>query len=139
MLSSSASSAPRASSTSPMTTFAPSSRNLRTVASPIPEHPPVIIAVRPSSRGPVIELPSLVLGDEDVLLLGERVRRIRSEFPAEAGLLVAAERRPVPHRGVRIDAQVPGLDRSGDPQCTPDIAREDRTRQPVLGVVGKSD
>ena len=42
-------------SMSPSTTFAPSAANLRAVAKPIPEHPPVITAVLPSNR-PAISL-----------------------------------------------------------------------------------
>src|SRR3954449_8069728 len=118
-----------------MTRFAPSSRNRRTVAKPIPEQPPVITAVRPSSRGPVMSCVLLVvvvtvvvsvLSDEDVLLLGERVGRVRSELPAETGLLVAAERGPVADRGVRVDRQVAGLDAPGHAQRPPDVAGEDR-------------
>ncbi len=79
----------------------------------------------------------LVAGDEDVLLLGERVRRVRAELPAEAGLLEAAERRPVAHRRVRVDAEVAGLDPARDPQRPADVAGEDRAGQAVLGVVGE--
>ena len=78
-------------------------------------------------------------GDEDVLLLGERVRGVRAELAAEAGLLEAAERRPVAHRGVRVDAEVAGLDAARDPQRPAEVAGEDRAGQPVLGVVGQRD
>ena len=53
--------------------------------------------------------------EEDVLLVGERVQRVRAELAAEAGLLEAAERRRVAHRRVRVDRQVAGLDRRGRP------------------------
>ena len=43
-------------------------------------------------------------------------RRVRAELAAEAGLLVAAERRPVADAGVRVDAEVAGLDAARDPQ-----------------------
>src|ERR1051325_2000303 len=99
---------------SPMTTRAPSSTKRRTVASPMPLHPPVTTAVRPSMRPAMSVCLSLLsvpasVGDEDVLLLGERVRRVGAELAAEAGLLVAAERRPVAHRGVAVDRPVAGL------------------------------
>src|SRR5580704_19206271 len=58
---------------------------------------------------------SLVSRDEDVLGLGERVRGVRPELTAEAGLLEAAKRRPVPHRGMRVHRQVPALHRPGHP------------------------
>ena len=102
------SSCPRWSSMSPMTTLAPSSVKRCTVARPIPEQPPVMTATLPSSR-PAMSAPSLV-ADEDVLLLGERVGRVRAELAPEARLLEATERRPVAHRRVRVDAEVAGLD-----------------------------
>src|SRR5215216_4306021 len=123
--SSATSSSPLVSSTSPMTTFAPSSRNRRTVASPIPEQPPVMTATRPSRRPAISALPS-VLRDEDVLLLGERVGRVRTELPAEAGLLVAAEGRPIAHRRVRVHAEGADLDPARHPQRPADVAGEDR-------------
>src|SRR3954454_22360363 len=136
-----------------MTTCAPSSTKRRTVASPMPEHPPVTTATLPCSRpaifpprgdrastpgrAPVSAIggrpsvaghrcrPSvvghrwsatggracrdLVAGDEDVLLLGEGVRGVGAELAAETGLLEAAERRPVAHCRVRVDAEVAGL------------------------------
>src|ERR1700712_332223 len=94
---------------SPMATLAPSSVNRSTVARPIPEHPPVMTATLPSSRPAMCTpLPSLV-ADEHVLLLGERVRRVRTELTAEAGLLEPAERRPVADGGVRVHTEVAGL------------------------------
>ena len=124
------------------TTCAPSSTNRRTVARPMPEHPPVTTATLPSRR-PAMVLSSLsqpvVADDEDVLLLGERVRGVRAELAAEPGLLVAAERRPVAHRRVRVHAEVAGLDAARDPQRPADVAGEDRAGQAVLGVVGQRD
>ena len=66
------------------------------------------------------------MGDEDVLLLGERHRGVRTELAAEPGLLVPPERRPVPHRGVGVHAEVAGLDGAGDPQ-TPNSAAVNKT------------
>src|SRR5436190_20104057 len=82
---------------------------------------------------------SLLVGDEHVLLLGERVRCVGAELAAEAGLLVAPERRPVAHRGVAVHAEVAGLDATRDPQRPPEVVRVDRPGEPVLGVVGQGD
>src|SRR5262245_21174357 len=140
---------------SPMTSFAPSAANRRTVASPIPEQPPVTTATRPSMR-PATSVPfqwswsrqarpttgscDLRSGrDEDVLLLGERVRRVRAELPAEPGHLVATERRPVADAGVAVDAEVAGLHPTGDAQRTPEVLGEDRPGQAVVGVVRQGD
>ena len=129
----------------------------RTVASPMPEQPPVTTATRPSMRPATRVPPSGARGldeldrrwgavddrqvrDEDVLLLGERVRRVRAELPAEAGLLVAAERRPVADARVAVHAEVA---RSATPRETrsaaAEVRGEDRARQPVVGVVGQGD
>src|SRR4029077_8572853 len=72
--------------------------------------------------------PSLV-GDEDVLLLGERQGGVRTELPAEAGLLVAAEGSPVADRRVGVDAEVAGLDAPRDPQPAARAAGEDAPSQ----------
>src|SRR5689334_17983205 len=85
---------------SPMTTFAPSSTNRRTVARPMPEPPPVMTETR---------------------------------------LLVAAERRPVADRRVRVDAEVAGLDGARDPQAAAEVVGEDRAGESVLGVVRLGD
>src|SRR6201747_1730129 len=113
---------PRASSRSATTPWAPSSANRCTVARPMPEQPPVTTATFPSRR-PVMfsSLPrSTAVGEVDVLLLGERVGRVGSELTSEAGLLVATERRPIAHRGVRVHRQVAGLDAA----CHPERAAE---------------
>ena len=54
------------------------------------------------------------------------------ELAAEPGLLEAAERRRVAHRGVRVDRQVAGLDAAGDAQRAADVAGPDRAGQAVL-------
>ena len=77
--------------------------------------------------------------DEDVLLLGERVRGLGPELASQAGLLEAAERRPVPDRGVGVDTEVARLDRACHAQGATDVAGEDRPRQAVLRVVGEPD
>src|SRR5687768_16572376 len=118
---------------SPMTTFAPSATKRRTVARPMPEQPPVTTA----TRSWILPAMSLLVSDEDVLLLGERHRGVRTELPAEAGLLVATERRPVADRRVGVDAEVAGVDRPGDAEATPEVVGEDRAGQAVLRVVGE--
>src|SRR3954465_2224119 len=129
--------APPSSSMSPMTSLAPSAANRRTVARPIPEHPPVITATRPSMRPATW---SFLSGrDEDVLLLGERIWRVRAELPAEAGHLVAAERRPVADARMAVHTEVARLDTARDPQCAAQAAGVDRPRQPVLRVVRQRD
>src|SRR5690606_23109418 len=159
---------PRSVSISPMTTCAPSAANRFAVASPMPEHPPVMTATRPSRRPAMDEIPfpvrrflyDAVLGcsgsgracgarpccgaaasgrDEHVLLLGESVGGVGAEFPAEAGLLVAAEGRPVPDGRVRVHRQVAGTHTAGDPQRPADVAGEDGAGQAVFGVVGHGD
>ena len=64
---------------------------------------------------------------------------VGAELAAEAGLLEAAERRPVAHRGVRVHRQVAGLDPAGDPDRAADVAGPDRPGQAVRGVVGQRD
>src|SRR5580658_1538771 len=98
---------PAASSMSTATTRAPSAASLRALARPIPLPAPVMTATRSCNRCCIKT--SLLCRDEDVLGLGERVRRVRAELAAQAGLLEPAERRPVPHRGVRVHRQVAGL------------------------------
>src|SRR5439155_12701396 len=126
---------PASALTSTTTTVAPSAANRRTVASPMPLPPPVTTATRSRNRS----VNSILRVDEDVLHVGERGQRVRAEFAPEAGLLHAAERRPVPHRGVRVDAQRAGLDRPGHPQRPAQVAGPQRSGQPVLGVVGHPD
>src|SRR6266498_4288700 len=118
----------------PMTT-APSSANLLAEASPMPLAAPVITATLSCKRFTSVPL----CGDEHVLGLGEGRQGVRPQFPAEAGLLDAAERRPVPHRGMRVDRQLAGLDPTGDPHGTTDVLGPDRPGQAVLGVVGQPD
>src|SRR6187549_1004710 len=100
MPASAASAFPLASSRSPTATCAPSSRKRFTVASPIPEHPPVTTATLPSSL-PMGRLTFLSVCrsvcEEDVLLLGERGGRVRPQLTAEAALLEAPEGGPVAH------------------------------------------
>ena len=52
----------------------------------------------------------LLVTDEDVLDLSERVGRVGTELAAQTGLLEPAERCPVAHGRMRVDAQVSGLD-----------------------------
>src|SRR4051794_29206113 len=133
-----------------MTTFAPSATNRRTVARPMPEQPPVMTATRSWMRPATLMIPFGLrgltssttggsVGDEDVLLLGERHGGVRTELPAEAGLLVATERRPVADRRVRVDAEVAGLDAARDPQPATEVAGVDGAGEAVLGVVRLRD
>src|SRR5262245_13840987 len=127
---------PPASSTSPTTTRAPSAARRRTDASPIPLAPPVTTATRSVSRSMDLPLGSgagggrRVGGDEDVLDLGERVEGVGPQLPPQARALEPAERRPVPHRGMRVDRQVAALDPAGDPQRAAHVLGPDRAGQP---------
>src|SRR3954447_3679030 len=106
---SSACAVPPASSRSATTTCAPSAANRRALARPIPLAAPVMTVTFPSSlpatAPPLGPSPSLGC-EEDVLHVGEGVQRVRPQLAAEAGLLHPAERRPVPHRGIRVHRQV---------------------------------
>src|SRR6516162_747926 len=130
---SSAAAFPVSPSMSTATILAPSAASLRTLASPMPLPAPVMTATRSRRRCmgadhslclvrlpvpgyPGIRIaPSYIGGNEHVLGLGEGVEGIRPQFPPQAGLLEAAERRPVPDRGVRVDRQVAGLHRARHP------------------------
>ena len=77
---------------------------------------PVMTATRPCQalhRSCYVAHSSVAM--KTFLVSVKAVRRVRAELAAEAGLLEAAERRPVAHRGVRVDRQVAGLDRRGPP------------------------
>src|SRR3954471_7242605 len=127
---------PASTSTSTHTTCAPSAAKRRAVARPMPLPAPVTTAFLPSRRpGTVL----LLRRDEDVLGLGERERRVRTEFPAQPGRLEAAERRPVPHRGVRVDREVAGVDGARDADRPADVPRPDRAGEAELAVVGDAD
>src|SRR6266700_2882436 len=92
---------PAASSMSTATTCAPSAANRRAAASPIPLPAPVMTTVLPSNRCTFSPEPCLFIRcDKHVLDFGECVGGVRAELTAEAGLLEAAERRPVAHRGM---------------------------------------
>src|SRR5271156_4531303 len=145
---------PAASSMSTATTRAPSAASRRALASPIPLPAPVMTATRSCKRCTIKTTPFLVRSppgaygaalcgslsslrrDEDVLGLGERVGGVRPEFADEAGLLEAAERRPVPHRRMRVHRQVAAVHRPGPPDRAADLAGPDRAGQAVGRVVG---
>src|ERR1700749_5158287 len=95
-------------------------------------------ATLPCSRSGMVEFP-LARRDEDVLYLGEGVRGIRPQLTAQARGLESAERRPIPHRRMRIDRDVARLDAPADPDSPTDIAGPDRTGQAELGVVRDSN
>ena len=124
------------SSRSTPTTVAPSRWKTSTVAAPMPPGRARDDATLPSSR-PGTQLPFGVV--EDRLDLGVGVGRVRPELAAVAGLLEAAERRRHAHRAVGVDRQVAALQRPGDAQRLRAVARPDRAREPVDGVVGDAD
>src|SRR5580658_7540592 len=141
----SATAGPANSSTSTTATVAPSEANRSAVARPIPPAPPVMTATLSTRRraypAPAFEsVPSLIAllldawrrwgcslrTNEDVLHITEGVEGVRTELAADAGLLGAAERGPVAHRGVRVDREGAGLDGSSDPEGPPDVAGPQR-------------
>src|SRR4051812_14164094 len=130
---------------SAQTTFAPSAANRRAVARPMPPPAPVTTATLPVSRSDAAAMTSHLSrarstrGDEDVLRFGERKRRIWAELPAETGRLEAPERRPVPHRRMRVHRQIAGLDAAADPKRAADVTRPDRSRQAEVAVVRDPD
>src|SRR5438552_8297617 len=73
-----------------------------------------------------------------LLQLEVRGQAFGAELAADAGRLVAAERRAELHReavdGVRAGAHAPG-----DIQPVPRIGTPHRARQPVIGIVGDAD
>src|SRR5690349_17308993 len=136
---SSAAAFPVSPSMSTATILAPSAASLRTLASPMPLPAPVMTATRSRRRcmgadhslclvrlgvspasgppaAPGIRIASsYIRGNEHVLGLGKGVEGVRPQFPAQPGLLEAAERRPVADRGVGVDRQVAGLHRARHP------------------------
>src|SRR5215218_7013916 len=163
---SSAAALPLTGSTSPTTTRAPSEANRRAVARPMPLAPPVTTATRSTSRRAIASATPLPLApadrsaprsvalaamltslsarspvrrDEDVLLVRERVQCVGPQLAAQARLLEAPERRRVPHRRVAVHRQVARLDPARDAQGPAEVACPDRSRQPVLALVGDPD
>ena len=135
--------APLASSRSAMTTVAPSCANRRTVASPMPEQPPVTTATLPSSL-PAMVQPSRRAYASSVLMKTflTSVNASSASGPSSRpmpGSLEPAERRRVAHRAVAVDREVPGLDATGHPDGATDVAGPDRPRQAVGRVVGLGD
>src|SRR6266545_7066718 len=150
---------PASSAMSTQTSRAPSAANRRTVASPIPLPAPVTTATRPSSL--CTRPSSLIMGlaspktdisayqphdrrgsavrDEDGFGFRERLGGVWAQLAAQAGLLHAAERGPVPHRGVAVHAERPGLHGPGHPQRPAEIAGPDAPGEAILRVVGQAD
>src|SRR5262249_47305555 len=85
------------------------------------------------------DLASVLRVDEHVLDLCERLKGVRTELATQPGALEPAERRPVPHGGVRVHRQVPGRDAPADARDPPDAAGPDPSEQAVLGVVAQRD
>src|SRR5438552_12989216 len=121
---------PAASSTSTATILAPSAASRMAVARPIPLPAPVITATRSASP----RMCSVLRRDEQVLGLGEGIQGVRAELAAEPGLLEPAERRPVAHRGVRVDRQVARLHGPRDAHRAAHVLGPDRAGQPVRRV-----
>src|SRR4051794_33150203 len=118
-------------------TFAPSDMKSLADWAPMPLAAPVITQTFPSSLPGIPILSSARPGRViDVLHLGVGVERVRPELAPDAGLLEAAERRCDAHRGVRVDRDHTGLERSSDPQGSAAVARPDRAGEPVDRVVG---
>src|SRR5688572_2245906 len=163
---SSAAALPLTGSTSPTTTCAPSDARRRTEASPMPLAPPVTTATRSTSRRTIASATPLPLApadrsaprslaltamltplsarspvrrDVDVLLVRERVQRVRAQLAAQPRLLEAPERRRVPHRRVAVHRQVAGLDAPRDAECPPEVPGPDRAGQAVLALVRDPD
>ena len=144
---------PRSVSRSPMTTVAPSSANRRTVARPMPLHPPVTTATLPANLPVMLSSSAFSASSVSASVLSVRQSVLMKTFltsvnassasgPSsrpEPGLLEPAERRRVAHRRVRVDRQRAGLDAARDPQRPAHVAGPDRPGQAVLGVVGHRD
>src|SRR5262249_11245757 len=77
--------------------------------------------------------------DEDVLELRVVVEREGAELAPDPRLLEAAERRGHAHRGVRVDRDGAGLERTGDPKRTGAVSGPDRPGEPVHGGVADTD
>src|SRR4249920_3294598 len=120
--------------TSAAHTLAPSSVKRIAASRPIPPPAPVITATLPSSR-PM----SGLRGEEHRLDLRVAVERLHPELPTEARLLEAPERRLHAHGAVRVDRDHACLERPGDSQGPGTIARPDRARESVRGVVRDPD
>src|SRR5438552_17687796 len=76
---------------------------------------------------------------EDARRLEIELERLESEFAAETGLLVAAERNSG-EGGVRhVDPDRSRLDPAGDPVAPRGIARPHGRHQPISDVVGDAD
>src|SRR5262245_25064736 len=89
-------------------------------------------------RGPPTE--TSAQGEPDRLLLGVLLERLEALVAAaEAGLLVAAERRRDVALGVGVDADGAGTDSSCDADRAVQVRRVDRRRQPVVGLVREGD
>src|SRR5215218_11014788 len=74
-------------------------------------------------------------GDEHALRLQVEIERLDRELPAEAGLLVAAER-DARKRGVRhVDSDRAGLEPRGEAMPARRVTRPNGGVQAVLGVV----
>src|SRR5688572_10102691 len=112
-----------------------------TVTRPSPQ---AAMANRPGPRapgppGPPTEPRNRVSADvdEDVLGLRVEVERAHPELPADAGHLVAAERRLGVDRAVRVHADDAGLQRLRGTQRLADVATPDRAAQAVRRRVGE--
>src|SRR5687768_15244384 len=101
----------------PPVTTATRSTSRRTIASatPLPLAPAERSAPRSLALAAMLtslSARSPVRRDVDVLLVGERVQRVRAQLAPEPRLLEAAERRRVPHGRMAVHRQVAGLDAS---------------------------
>src|SRR5580698_577059 len=83
--------------------------------------------------------PRLLVADEDVLDVAEGVEGVGAELAADAGLLGAAEGRPIAHGRVRVHREGPGLDGPGHPEGPAHVAGPERAGESVGRVVGQAD
>src|ERR1700749_4764710 len=117
------------------TTFPPSGEKSRAEEAPIPLAVPVMTQTFPAS---LPDIGSAPLGRVvDVLHLGVVVERIGSQLPPHARLLEATEGSRHPDRGVGVDRDRPGLDRSCHPQRPRSVLSPDRARETVDRLIGQ--
>src|SRR5438046_773772 len=81
----------------------------------------------------------LLVCDEDALDLAVVFERRRAQLAPDPALLEPAERHLEVDAVARVHRDDARLDGAHDAQGAPDVARPDRTREPVYGIVGEAD
>src|SRR5579859_2631169 len=100
-----------------------------------PTHP----LIRPLSLQTVAKsaiIICLLFGKEDALHLGIQLRRVHSHFAPDAAAFIAAEGGFGMHAVAGVDGDHACADAPGDADAASEVARPDRARKAVGGIVG---